>query len=52
MSRYERFVRTHLNDLYLRAHEALGNEDDAALAAQFLCLEAFRRMEAEEWGLS
>ncbi len=52
MSRYELFVRSHLGDLYRRAREVLESEEDAALVAQFLCLEAFRRLEEDEWSLS
>ncbi len=49
MQRYEQFVRTHLGALYREARAVLGDEEEAAVAAQFLCLLAFRHQEEEEW---
>lgn len=49
MRRYEQFVRSHMTELFRQASEVLDNDEDAALAAQFLCLQAYRRLEKEEW---
>lgn len=52
MSNYEVFVRRHLHDLFELAKDVLGNDEDAALAAQAMCLREFREREAREWRLA
>ncbi len=46
MSDYEAFVRKHLIDCYQAVRSVFDSDEDAALAAQVICLRAFAR-EAE-----
>jgi DNA-directed RNA polymerase specialized sigma24 family protein len=42
MSDYEAYVRMHLVDCYRVARSVLESDEEAALAAQIMCLRAYR----------
>ena len=48
MSEYERYVRRHFSRVYHRAHALLGDEEEAAVAAQAICLADFFREDEDE----
>ncbi len=47
MGDYEAFVRRHLIDCYRVARSVLESDEEAALAAQMICLRAYRAREME-----
>jgi 1,2-phenylacetyl-CoA epoxidase PaaB subunit len=45
---YEMFIRSHLNACYRLARSVLGSDEEAALAAQAMCLHAFQAQSERE----
>ena len=51
MSDYERYVRIHFSRLFRKAHDLLGDEEKAALAAQAICLADYCRQQEDNFDI-